>query len=114
MGYLEIGATPHGEACAQVGSTDYDSAALMRLECRAYINQLRRLYGPEPAGAALVIKTNQHDFGSYKEVAVNYDEENEAAVSYAFLVEEGAEFWDDPAKAELTAAGYPASLLKRD
>ena len=83
--YLEIGATPCEEDCAQVGSDDYHVRA--RGECRRFIEAIRQVCGAEPEGAALVIKSNPHDFGSYLEVAVRFDDEDEAACAYAYKVE---------------------------
>jgi hypothetical protein len=99
--YLEIGAVPANEDCQQVGTPAYD-ATKARAECVAYINQLRRQFGPEPEGAYLRIKSSPHDFGSYYEVVCNYDPNQEAAISYAYQCEGSAtENWDEAAMAEL-------------
>ena len=98
MDYLEIGPSPALEECAQVGSDDY--ANRTRKECRAFINQLRRTFGLEPAGAKLFIKANPHDFGTYYEVACRF--EDEASQEYAIKLEnEMPERWDAEAKTEL-------------
>lgn len=100
---LTIGPTPSGESCAQVGTPDYAKQA--RKECTAFINQLRRLFGEEPDGARLRIKSNPHDYGSYYEVTVQYDPEEAAALAYALKCErEAPEEWDDLARTELKAA----------
>ena len=97
---LTSGPTPSGESCAQVGSPDYAKQA--RKECTAFINQLRRLFGEEPDGAYLQIKSNPHDFGAYYEVTVKYDPGDEAAVAYALKCErEAPEEWDEAARDEL-------------
>jgi hypothetical protein len=106
--HLTIGPTPSGEDCAQVGSPDYAKQA--RKECTAFINQLRRKFGPEPDGADLRIKSNPHDFGSYYDVACYYDTDDEAAVAYALKCEgETPEEWDDEARKELN--GEPRRAL---
>jgi hypothetical protein len=98
--HLTIGPSPAGEDCAQVGSPDYAKQA--RKECTAFVNQLRRQFGEEPDGASLRIKSNPHDFGSYYEVGVDYDPDDEAAVAYALKVErEAPEEWDAEAQKEL-------------
>lgn len=98
--YLEIGPVPYGEDCEQLGP-NYDGEHA-RAECRAFIGQLRRTFGPEPEGARLVARSNPHDFGTYHEVAVKFDENSEAATEYAFKIEgDTPEYWDDEAKAEL-------------
>ena len=104
--YIPIGSTPAGEDCAQVGTDNY--AALARKECRAFIGQIIRALGSPPAGARLFIKSNPHDFGTYYEVACEYErrddeeeEENESE-NYAFRCESDApETWDNIARAEL-------------
>lgn len=97
---IEIGTTPFEEDCAQVGSEDYTHRA--RKECAAFRSQLRRLFGQEPEGASLFIKSNPHDFGNYYEVACRFDDENEAASSYAYACEGGAPArWDEEARKEL-------------
>lgn len=100
MDYLELSSSPVGENCAQLGTDGYTEKA--RKECNAFIRQLRREFGQEPVGARLYVKSNPHDFGSYYEVAVKFDETNEAAVEYAFKLEAHLpERWDDEANLEL-------------
>jgi len=100
--WLDIGASPPGESCAQVGSDDYYPRA--RRECRAYIAQLRRVLGPEPTGAYLTIKSNPHDFGTYLSVVCKFDPDNKVAVEYAYRCErDGPDEWDEQAQAELAA-----------
>jgi hypothetical protein len=102
---LEIGSTPHAEDCEQLGPS-YDPQRA-KAECRAFRNQIIRHYG-EVDGARLVITSNAHDFGTYHEIAVSYDENDEAQVEYAFRIEEDAlnalENWDEAARAELGLA----------
>jgi hypothetical protein len=102
MDYLTIGCSPAAEECAQVGREDYHwrSAA----ECRALVNQLRRVHGEEPPGARLGVKSFPHDFGSYREVVCHFDPENEAAVNYAYACETLPEEWDAQARKELAEA----------
>ena len=56
-------------------------------ECRRFIKLLRDKLGVEPDGASLVIKANQHDFGTYYEVACKFDMNNKVAVDWAFNIE---------------------------
>lgn len=98
--WLDIGSSPPDEDCAQVGSADYSARA--RRECRAYINQLRRVFGPEPAGAQLGVRSNPHDFGNYLSVVCYYDPQIKQTVDYAFRCESnGPEEWDAEARREL-------------
>lgn len=106
---LNLSPTPVGEECAQVGSEDYRKNAL--LECQAFTDQIRRQFGPEPAGAKLKVKSNAHDFGTYYDVNVEFDSNNDEAAEFAYLVEGGIpEYWDSEAKEFLKANGYTLSL----
>ena len=88
MDTLDIGPTPSEETCAQIGDDDYATKA--RAECRRFIALILAKFGHEPTGARLIIKANPHDFGTYYEVAVKYDENNANAIDYAFKVEADA------------------------
>lgn len=94
-----IGSVPAEESCAQVGDEDYRRVA--RIECRAYINLLRRVHGEEPEGAELRLVWCPHDFGSYAEVQCWYDDDSPAARAYAGEVENGLQEWDDAARREI-------------
>jgi hypothetical protein len=103
---INIGCTPSGEQCEQVGTPEYDSAKA-RFECNVFIRQLRRIFGDEPDGARLYVKSNPHDFGSYLEVECYFDDDNQASMDYAFRCEgEMPEWWDQAALDELNAK-YP-------
>ena len=69
---------------------------------------LERLY-PVPAGcqATLVIKPFPHDFGSYREVCVRYDDTDPAAADYALALES-----DTPAEWD-AIAHYELAWLER-
>ena len=103
--YVDLGATtPPEESCAQIGSREYDYLDRARREARAYIGQLRRMFGEEPDGARLSIKSHLHDFGNYLTVVCFFNSDNPAAVDYAFRCEaEGPQEWDEPAKHELNS-----------
>ena len=110
--FVYIGSTPADEPCQQVGMPSYDSA-LARRECRAFINQLRRVFGPEPEGAELRTKLERHDFGSYPEVVCAYDDDNAAAAEYAYRCEGDSPVnWDLPAVIELQPAASITSGYK--
>ena len=96
---LNIGSAPHDEDCAQVGTENYQTQG--RKECRALANQMIRLFGEPPFGAMLVVKSFPHDFGSYQELCVSYDSDNEDAEDYAFQCEMLPEKWDAEARVEL-------------
>ena len=95
-----IGPAPSNENCAQVGSSNYREHALR--ECRIFAQQLRRMFGQEPIGAAIKVKAQRHDFGTYYEVVVEYDEGFVDAIRYAHRVEDMApEYWDREAQQQL-------------
>lgn len=96
---MNIGPVPYDEDCAQLGRTaDFDTVAPE--ECRAYRAALIAHYGPPPEGARLRVIGNPHDFGTYYEVYVSFDNEDKAAADYALSVEQGLARWED--------AGFPA------
>ncbi|RQQ79042.1 hypothetical protein DF134_35060 [Burkholderia stagnalis] len=111
---IEIGPTPCDEACAQACDSNYPERS--RAECRAFINQIKRAMGEPPEGAGLYIKSNAHDYGTYREVAVKVGgmltpEVCEKALEYAYRCEsESPTTWDDEARAELAAAGFPVHV----
>lgn len=97
---LDLGSSPSQEDCAQVGREDYHPRA--RRECRAYVHQLRRMFGEEPDGARLSVKSNPHDFGSYLSVVCYFDADNKTAVDYAYCcAAKGPQEWDEAARREL-------------
>ena len=99
MDYIYIGPSPEDEPCAQVGVTE-GAERFNKIECYAYIEALRKVYGLEPEGAFLAIKRESHDCGDYFEVVCNYDESNDIATDYAYRLESGLATW---AEAEMTA-----------
>jgi len=97
---VSLGCTPAEEPCEQLGP-HYDELHA-RQECRAFITQLRRVFGAEPFGARLRITSNAHDFGVYLEVECQFDADNERAAAYAYELEDRAPSkWDDAARTEL-------------
>ena len=106
--YMVVGATPANEECAQVGTENY--SLLSRAECHRFIEHIRKVCGVEPEGAVLLVKTEPHDFGSYREVACRYDTEVRESMDYAWHVENSElRSWADVAvhlaKGEVPACG---------
>jgi len=92
--------TPVEEDCAQVGEENYEQRA--KRECRALIGQLIRMYGEPPEGVTLVTKGFPHDFGTYYEVIVNFDDANRKQTAYACMLVDGLpDLWDEQAREEL-------------
>ena len=105
MDYIYIGPSPADEPCAQPCVTE-GAERLNKLECYAYIEALRKVYGPEPEGASLTIKRESHDFGDYFEVVCKYIESDDVATDYAYRLETGLGTWAD--------AGMVAPVLYDD
>jgi primosomal replication protein N len=78
--YLEIGPTPADEPCVQIGEDDYMLRS--RAECRRFAALIERAY----PGACAVVRANRHDYGTYYEVNVSYDDDNEDQTYQAFLI----------------------------
>lgn len=94
--YISIGSTPCDEECAQVGDSDYRSKAIN--ECKRFIELIRKVNGPEPelSTAILLTKSFPHDFGTYYEVVVQFDDEDEIGLDYALFVEGNSpQRWDE-------------------
>lgn len=98
--YISLGAAPCEEECAQVGRADYSERS--RRECLIFQRMLQRLYPAPNDHARLVVKSFSHDFGSYREVCVRFDDQDEAACDYAYALErETPPEWDAIARYEL-------------
>ena len=98
----DIGPTPNGEDCAQVGTDGYYERSIK--ECNAYLKQLERTFPGMPSGMYLRVTSHNHDFGTYHEVSVVYDDSNEEHADFLYgddKLECGCEFWDEEAKQEL-------------
>lgn len=88
--WIELGPTPMGEECTQVGTDAYPEQSLA--ECRRYRELLERKFPKATFG----IKTFPHDFGSYREVVVYFDDDVEGSLSTALNVERNLpENWED-------------------
>lgn len=91
--YIDIGSSPSGEDCAQVGEPDYERRA--RTECARFIELIRKTLGEEPPGAHLAVKSNPHDFATYYEVVCYFQDDDPEATAYAFRCESDAPAtWD--------------------
>jgi hypothetical protein len=85
--YIALGPVPCDEDCEQVGTKNYDSQKAFD-ECSRFKQLILKKFGNPPEGAKVRIKHFPHDFGTYMEVCVVFDEDNQEAIDYAFKVEE--------------------------
>jgi hypothetical protein len=99
---ISLGSAPPEETPAQTCSSTYqDDSAVER---QVYKRMLMRLCPiPDGVPVSLVIKAADHDFGAYREVCVQYEDDNEQAVNFAYELEaKGPARWDPIAQYELT------------
>lgn len=96
-----LGPTPCDESCAQVGDLDYRNRA--KKEMTVFVNQLVRAF-PEAneKGVNFRYRFFNHDFGSYGEVCMYFDDTDEEAFELARFIDMNAPMnWDDEALEEL-------------
>ena len=100
--YMDIGSSPTDEYCAQLGSDGYE--VLSRIELNAYVHQLERMFPhvKETDSLKFAVKRFNHDFGTYAEVVIYFNTENEHDYEYAILIEHNLPMnWDEEAKEEI-------------
>ena len=91
---ISISGTPTGEDCVQVSSHE-DYMPAMRAECNRYLDMLRKRF-PNCDRVQLVIHSNPHDFGSYLDISVKYDDNDNIAEQQAYFIENNEpENWTD-------------------
>jgi hypothetical protein len=103
--YLYIGNVPTDEDCAQLGC-DEDFSRKNRIECIAYKHQLERKFENLPKGMYFGVKSENHDCGTYREIVIYFDDENEDHLEILGEIESGAENWDMLALKELEENEY--------
>jgi hypothetical protein len=96
---------PLDEKGTQVSQTR-DYLPWMRKEAAAFKNQLERLAAAgtfgEQGGAYFRTRNCPHDFGTYIDIEVRYDEDSETETNFMLAVESNIPLtWDDEAKKEL-------------
>ena len=98
---VDLGPVPGEEMAASVGAEDYLERSTR--ECLVYKRMLSRLHPiPEGIDAKLAVKSFPHDFGTYREVVVKFDPNDEAATNYAYDLESNSPAsWDTTARFEL-------------
>jgi hypothetical protein len=102
LDYINLGSTPSDEDCAQVGSPDYQNRANKELD--AYKAQLERMFPGWETHKSLKFKKMwfPHDFGSYGEIVITFDVDNELEAATAIEIEWNTPTsWDEEARKEL-------------
>lgn len=104
---VSLGPTPSGEPCQQFGARDYDPTAA-RAEVARFRDLLVTLF-PPPAGARYKIASCAHDAGTYYDLEIVFDDADEGAADYAYMVEaEAPEYWpeNEPAPPSLPTVDF--------
>ena len=103
---IYLGPTPADESCAQSGDSDFSMENFK--ECLTFKLQLEKQFSQFKGIVRFKLKTEAHEFGAYKEVVVEYDDENQSSTQAAFDIEENASpNWTQESKTIL--ADYSAS-----
>ena len=101
----EMDMTPYDEPCAQVGSPNY--AKNVKLEYAAMKAQIMRVCGAPPPGVNFKAVACPHDFGTYHQFGIVYDDDDEVGSEYMSKVEnEWPANWDSEAQMFLQSNGY--------
>lgn len=87
MDCFELGSAPWDEECVQV-ITGKDYHQEMREECMRFGRAIEKKFPPPNDNAFLTIKSFAHDFGTYYEVCVRFDDRDADAVEYAYMLED--------------------------
>lgn len=85
--YLTLGSVPYNENCVQVGDPEYYDKT--KKETERYIEQLKARF-PEyqEIGVRFVVKSFEHDFGTYHEVVVKFNDSNDIQCAFADFVDQ--------------------------
>ena len=101
--YLTLGSTPSSEPYQQL--VDCYNHIVATKEARIFKQQLIRQFsdGLDGRRAYFTIKHFSHDFGTYCEVVIIYDNNDEEAINFAFNVKANIpEYWDGISKQQLS------------
>ena len=83
---MTIGASPCEESCAQVGHPGYEARS--RRECLVFRRMLERLFPlADDVPARFAVISSPHEFGTYREVCVRYEDSDARACDHAYAVE---------------------------
>jgi hypothetical protein len=111
MERLNLSPTPIAEDCAQVGSDNYYQQS--KIETTVFKQQLYRMLEAEFDEVKVTLLTvgHPHDFGTYKDVEISYNENDEASCDQAFWLESNLpEYWDEEAKQMLKELNYEVKV----
>ena len=111
--YIELSSSPVEETCVQLDTrTDYFPA--MKAECNRFRQMLTDIYVNHPMGE-FVVKTHNHDFGAYCEVAWRCMEDDTDSVSFGYWVQNNLpRYWDDVQHRDWSAYKENIATLRKD
>ncbi len=90
--YITLGPVPADEDCIPCG---HDRKKEIK-ECVRYLGLLNKMFPNLPEECLFAIKSFNHDYGTYREVVVYFDDEDEEAIEWAFFIESHIPiYWDD-------------------
>lgn len=94
--YIEVGSAPFDEECVYVTDKKPYIREMLH-ECIRYKSYLEKLFSEQmPDGCEFGIKMFPHDFGSYYEVVIYFDDEIEEQCDFAYMVEDNLpEKWEE-------------------
>lgn len=108
---LILDTTPTNEPCAQVGTDQYYKNTMA--EARAHILQIQAQLTP-PLGVTFAIQGHPHDFGTYHQIHVSYNDQIPEHRQYISKLEsEAPEDWTSHSKQYLKDLGYPFGPLEK-
>lgn len=116
METIHIGPVPSLERCASVGDADFEKVS--RQECWTFRRMMERHFPvPEGMDARFAVRSFPHEFGSYREVVVDYEPSDEKALAFALHCEHHTpDQWDVLALYDLLWIGrsesYKAALKR--
>lgn len=112
--HIEIGTVPANEECAQVGSENYKTLAI--IESKVFIDQLERMFPNEVlVGVRFKTSWNDHDFGKYLSIKIVFQDDSSIQSEAAYAIDRSIpENWDHQSILKLSEEpGYKEMLQKR-
>ena len=106
--WLTLGPVPYEEDCVQVSSSE-DYLPEMVKEVRKFVEFLNNRFLNIPENAHFGVKSENHDFGPYKEAAIYWDTEDSESEQFAYFVESNIPAtWADTKQIDWKAQRVPA------
>ena len=106
--FLTLGSAPFEEDCVQV-NPDEDYLPAMVKEVKKFVQFLDNRFLNIPDSAYFGVRSDNHDFGTYKEAAIYYDSDDKESEQFAMFVESHLPaLWNDERKIDWKASQVPA------